>query len=861
VDRGHTLFLASPIRALRPHGQPDLAAGLSGGVFWPAKAWDRGAASGSVGEMDGWRRCLPCVAQAALRKLPRVAVRVVRAPCATKKGEGNDMRNRHHNYSSGQHRTLATSLAAALLASVAPVQALEFDILDIPVKLDNLVTVGGVMRMQDRDSSLIMKSNLNPGICVRRTSGNSEAGANPNGGSRPGGSGNNSNRYAGNACTTTNGTTPGTPSAANLAFVAAPGSYNSGGDDGNLNFDKGDIVHATAKITTDLSFNIADFNFFVRGTGLFDANYSDDFQFFHPDTTFVPRNRPLSQEAVDRVGKNYEVLDYFVSRVFELGDRQVAVKLGNQVLNWGESTALIPNSLNSINPANQALLRVPGFDFKELAQPIGMLFVNTELFWGINLEAFYQYEWKPVVVDPVGTFFSQSDTLGEGGFYAMLGQGKAPEDPLNLYQANQNGDDGFSLLGSTSGRTAYRDFEEEKRRLPDDGGQYGAAFKYFAEDLNGGTEFGVYYVNYHARVPSVSVFAAEAGCVPSPGLTPVDNLAALAVACQITPTGSTITAGGVPRPQVRAANEPAPLDTLRLIVEYPEDIQMFGLSFNTTVAGWALSGEYSYRPNLPLQIQTTDLVFAGLNPALPEADYDVGANTIPGRRNFFPDFTSVYRGVRNADGQFGYSPGAYIRGWEDMKVGQAQFTLLKTIGGDNLFGASQIVIILEGGHTHVFDFPDLSELQFNGAGTDTHISSSADGSVGLNPLDLRTNPNNPYTNRSRPATRANPTATDPKGFGDQHSYGYRAIALTRYDDAMFGANLEILTAMFHDLEGVSPGLGQNFVEGRKNILAGLRFDYLSQWNGEIRYTWFTGGGLRDSLRDRDNLLLFVGYQF
>ena len=56
-------------------------------------------------------------------------------------------------------------------------------------------------------------------------------------------------------------------------------------------------------------------------------------------------------------------------------------------------------------------------------------------------------------------------------------------------------------------------------------------------------------------------------------------------------------------------------------------------------------------------------------------------------------------------------------------------------------------------------------------------------------------------------------------------------------------------------------MGQNFIEGRKQILGGVRFDYLSTWNGEIRYTWYTGGGHRDALRDRDNLMVSLGYQF
>ncbi|MFX4681957.1 DUF1302 family protein, partial [Acinetobacter baumannii] len=54
-------------------------------------------------------------------------------------------------------------------------------------------------------------------------------------------------------------------------------------------------------------------------------------------------------------------------------------------------------------------------------------------------------------------------------------------------------------------------------------------------------------------------------------------------------------------------------DAARIFAEYPEDIQLFGLSFNTPGPfGLALGGEYSFRPNLPLQIATPELVLAAL---------------------------------------------------------------------------------------------------------------------------------------------------------------------------------------------------------------------------------------------------------
>src|SRR5690606_22680786 len=42
------------------------------------------------------------------------------------------------------------------------------------------------------------------------------------------------------------------------------------------------------------------------------------------------------------------------------------------------------------------------------------------------------------------------------------------------------------------------------------------------------------------------------------------------------------------------------------LLEYPEDIRLYGASFSTTLpTGTAWSGEISYRPNLPIQLNTT----------------------------------------------------------------------------------------------------------------------------------------------------------------------------------------------------------------------------------------------------------------
>ena len=762
-------------------------------------------------------------------------------------------------------RALYATLAIGLAALTGSASALEFEIAETPFKVDSLFTLGGMWRAQNRDDTLIGKSNLykiqhpgsndpgaaGSGLCFHRTTQTANSG--------PViydyRSSTHSNLYA-------VGVNPGGCSTSNVAgnqgYVNAPGSFSPNGDNGDLNFDKGDLVAAVAKLTTDFNISKWDYNVFVRGVIFFDINYSK-LDEFHPDTTMEAATNELSRQTKDDIAFDYDLLDYNISHVFSLADHDINVKLGNQVLNWGESSLLALNSLNTINPPDARRLNMPGADLKEAFRPIGMITADTQIIEGISLQSFYSYDWKPILIDPVGSFFSQSDTLGDGGEYAMLSFGKQPEDQgfiipnptaadLARYPLGKRGyyrpidtctgpgtcTDSLGLLGSTASRTIYRDHGAEEARKPS-GGDYGFAIKTFLESINNGTELAFYFANYDSRIPVVSAFAAQRGC--------------LQTAADLAPGGACGYAG----PGNAAANEPIPVDTARLIVEYPKDIKMAGLSFNTTVGDYALSGEYAYRDNLPIQIDTVDLTYTALQPAFAVSDISAGAVTIPGRRSAFPAFLTGYRGYACTSDANCIQPGQYVAGYERFKVGQAGLTILRLIGGDNPLGASQMTLLGEVGMQRVFNMPAVGQLQLEGTGSDTHISGGADGTVGIEPkggADITD------------TLRQNPTANkDFLGYGTSESYGYRFINLNRWDNALFGANLETLFIFRHDVKGTSPGIGTNFSQGRKQANFGLRFDYLSTYIGEIRYSWLFGGGHHDGQRDRDNIFVTAGYQF
>jgi len=68
-------------------------------------------------------------------------------------------------------------------------------------------------------------------------------------------------------------------------------------------------------------------------------------------------------------------------------------------------------------------------------------------------------------------------------------------------------------------------------------------------------------------------------------------------------------------------------------------------------------------------------------------------------------------------------------------------------------------------------------------------------------------------------------------------------------------------AFNHDVKGVSPGPGGNFVEDRKSITLGTSFSRLNRWRVDFGYTNFFGGGNNNLIHDRDFVSGAISYSF
>jgi len=549
------------------------------------------------------------------------------------------------------------------------------------------------------------------------------------------------------------------PSLIGIANGGTSRSVNE--DNGDLNFKQGDRFANVVKATVDAEIKWRNFGFFGRGLAFYDFD-------LHDSDKLGPTGR-------DRLGRNVIGLDGFVSGAFEpVAGHNLRVRAGRQVISWGEST-FIPGGINSINPVDLSKLRIPGSELKEAFLPTTGVWGSFDLSNAASVEGFYLTNFDKIRIDPMGSYFSTNDAASDDATRVIVAFGRRRDEHF----PNTNPvPPGIPVISSTAA-ALYGPFDpaapvwvpRSDDKNPSDHGQWGLAFHYLAKDLNS-TEFGFYFENYHSRTP---LFSAVKGTVSSV-LTGGPLIAPIFQAAQTTPALRSLCMTG----------------TARYFVEYPENIKLYGVSFNTAgPAGIAFQGEYSYRPNQPLQLATAELILAGL-----------------GLPNLITGYTQIPGAPTGATAAALVPDGTYLSGYRNVHMSQAQVSATKS--WPNLWGADQLVAVGEVGMNYFHNLP--SDLAFSGPAA--YLPATAYGAL---------------------ISGAYSQQTD--GFTTNFSWGYRLAGRLEYANALFSGNLSPRLAFSHDVKGVGP----NFVEGVKSASAGLSWDYQRKWLVDVQYTNYFGG--------------------
>ncbi len=331
----------------------------------------------------------------------------------------------------------------------------------------------------------------------------------------------------------------------------------------------------------------------------------------------------------------------------------------------------------------------------------------------------------------------------------------------------------------------------------------------------GGTEFGFYFINYHSRLPTINgisgtvegaMAASAAGAAAALGTY---NYFAV-------PPGVDPTVDAIAGQTATLAGTDAFAATASYYVAYPEDIKLFGVSWNAQLgrSGIAFQGEASYRQDAPYLMDDVELLFAALSPI--SAGLAATNQVAPGG----VDFSTEINGYRLHD------------------AFQFQFTLTKI--WSRILGADQGVLVLEPAVTHVSGMPSKDELRYEGPGTYTSGNP-------IHELPGGAHAGKPYEKAEH--------------FADPTSWGYRLAGKLTYNNAIGAWSLAPRFAWQQDVDGVTPGPGGNFIDGRTAFTIGIGTTYQNRWEIDLSYTSYSGASRYNLINDRDFIGGFVKFSF
>jgi len=297
--------------------------------------------------------------------------------------------------------------------------------------------------------------------------------------------------------------------------------------------------------------------------------------------------------------------------------------------------------------------------------------------------------------------------------------------------------------------------------------EFGAALRTFISALND-TELDFYAARYHSRLP---LYSATSASTPS---------------------------------NTASAN---------YFAEYPKDIQMYGVSFNTSLPfGIGFQGEYSIKPNQPLQLSAVDVNLAALGAPSQEAPV--------------------------AGSALGHQ---YIRGYRRKMVSQIDFGFTKLLAPSQWFGYDDMLIIGEVAADRVHNLESPSQLRYEGPHT--------------------FQPGDPQTAAVVQAATGLSIPVQPGGYPTANSWGYKLIARATYHNVLPGITLTPTLRWDHDVAGITPLPIGNFVRNSRAITVSTGWRYLNNLTGEVGYTTYFGGGQDNLYRDRDYIETYVRYVF
>ncbi len=230
--------------------------------------------------------------------------------------------------------------------------------------------------------------------------------------------------------------------------ILVSGASNPNANDGDANLRHG-IVGNTFDVLPVLDIKDGTFGMHFSGEYFINTVYLQGNQNNQADTVnpIVAKNTDFASETRNSNGMNGRMLDAFMYDSWKFdGGQEFILKAGQQTLFWGQSLFSgdgISGGQAPIDTIQAQNLVNP--EAQQIFLPVGQIVATYQPNSTYTFQGYYQYQWEPDTFQGVGSYFSESDVTGPGGYRLILGPGLYLNRTKDLAPESQNGQFGLSV--------------------------------------------------------------------------------------------------------------------------------------------------------------------------------------------------------------------------------------------------------------------------------------------------------------------------------------------------------------------------------------------------------------------------------
>jgi len=525
----------------------------------------------------------------------------------------------------------------------------------------------------------------------------------------------------------------------------ALGGLNS--SDGDLNYAVGEPVSSVVKGVASIDISKDNVGVFVRGKFWYDYTLSNQSAAWGDIATGYAPGEKLNDSQFGSTGKfaNATLGEAYAYAKGSIGGDDVEGRIGNINVPWGLKTIMPGGLMYAVDAVDLNAFYRPGTLREEFFEPSAGAYAKADLTKNLSVQGFWKFEPAHNDLLECGTFYSTLNYQGTGCNNVVFGPFSSPAALAHGYDITRDPTPDHHALNAGIGTT------------------------YKFDPL---TTLGLYYAHVDSTTPNAS---------------PVIGERSLAVPF-------------IP-------HNPGGLNGAYLI-DYAPNVDVFAVNFQKKVDETSIYGEYTYKPDAPVQLNALDLLNGLVSATGP----------------------TPLRASMNAA-----APGSVYNGYDRHQLGNLVLGAIQNV--PNVLGATTMVLSGEADLKQVYDLPSQNLRRYGRSDL-----------FGQGPV-----------NGICPAPQG-PGQCTTSGYVSSNAYGYRLRAEFQYDDVLgTGVMLMPRVGLAHDINGWSAD-GQ-ISERRMLLTLGVQAEYTARYFAQVFWNPALVNGPYDAASDRQVVEMSVGVRF